>query len=72
MKAILEFELPEDQDDYERCVRSNAAHTVIESMFEYLRQKLKYGELPDTVYETYEDVRDRMTEFCEDYNVKIF
>jgi hypothetical protein len=57
MKAILEFNLPEDQEEYDRC---NAATDMALFIFEfenYLREMWKHGPVEDIdkIYEKFFD-----------------
>jgi len=43
MKAILEFDLPEDQDDHAYALAGTDALLVIDDLLNEIRTKLKYG-----------------------------
>ena len=43
MKAILEFNLPEDQDEYKLASSAGQMHGVLWQLDQYLRSIVKYG-----------------------------
>jgi hypothetical protein len=44
MKAILEFELPEDEDTYEMHMKASDMYGVLNALAQDLRQKVKHGD----------------------------
>jgi len=61
-KAILEFQLPEEQEEFD--MARNGCHNliVLEDMDNYLRNKLKYQELTDEQCVIYQEIRDKLRE----------
>ncbi len=60
MKAILEFDL-NDRDDnlaHNRCVKALDLVMALMEIDEELRVKIKYGDLTEEQYDTYEKVRE--------------
>lgn len=67
MKAILEFNLPEDTQEYENAMNGQRLSIVISDLLNYLRQKSKYENfetLPISV------VREKIYELLNDMNIK--
>ena len=62
MKAILEFELPEDQCSFNLCAKGVEWALVASDMDERLRNDLKYMQLPDEVHDKVQDIRDILHE----------
>lgn len=60
MEAILKFNLPEERDEFETAQKGIHYKCVIEAVDNYLRGKLKYGELPDPVREALQETRDKL------------
>jgi hypothetical protein len=65
MKATLEFNLPEDQAEFELAVNGSKMYSVLWDMDQWLRAQYKY--MPDTEYsadkyETYEKCREHLRE----------
>lgn len=58
MKATLEFNLPEDQAEYDMVINSSKFYNIIWEMKKELRSKVKYAELSDSEYKAYESMRD--------------
>ena len=53
MKAILEFNLPEESTDHLRCIQANHAWITLYDIDNMLRNLLKHG---DDRYKTVEDL----------------
>ena len=73
MKAILEFNLPEDHIEFEMAVNGSKMHSVLWEMDQWLRAQYKY--MPDTEYSedkynTFEKCRDQLREIMFENGVK--
>lgn len=66
MKAILEFNLPEDQDDFNYATNGFNYYMVLVEMDQWLRSEYKYNGKED-MYE----VREKLREIYLENNVKI-
>jgi len=64
MKAILEFNLPEEQDKYDITIMANRMHTVLSDLDYWLRNQIKYTER-----EELQEIHDRLWELLDDNNV---
>ena len=53
MKAILEFNLPEDRHEHQRAIHSMEAFSVMHDIDQHLRSVVKHGE---GKYESVEDL----------------
>lgn len=71
MKAILEFNLPEDKFEYETAVQSVAMWGVLYDMQAELRAMYKYGDYTAEQNQIIEKIRDGLTELLNEYNVKL-
>lgn len=71
MKAILKFNLPEDMYDHEMCLNGYRYHTALYEFDQLLRQKIKYGEFPDEIYEVYEKIREELRDIINNNNVNL-
>jgi len=58
MKAILEFNLPEEQAEHYCAIKGADMLNVLWELKAELRSMLKYGELPDKQYEIVEKIQD--------------
>ena len=60
MKAILEFELPDDQEEYEYAVNASKMYNALWQIKQLLRSKLKYNpdELTDIELKQWEIMQD--------------
>ena len=75
MKAVLEFDLndPDDRIEHKRCVNSLELALCLWNMDEFLRTKMKYESDPmsQEVYDTYELIREKLMEICQEKNISI-
>lgn len=73
MKAILEFNLPEEQEEFR--IASNAMNyrMALTDFDNYLRAKLKYEVIPNVeLYDTLSEVRQKLNEICQENEVPIY
>ena len=56
MKAILEFNLPDEEQEFMEAVNGGMFKHVIWQLDQKLRSNLKYGELSDVEYKCYETI----------------
>jgi len=73
MKAILEFNLPEDNQDFTLATNGLKFWTVLYELDQSLRAKTKYAadDLPEDKYNTYQEVRDELRELMSNNNVDL-
>jgi hypothetical protein len=72
MKAILEFNLPEDQEYYEEAYNGTKYSIALFEFDQYLRTQIKYNEqLTDEQYKVYEEVREKLYQIINDNNLSI-
>lgn len=73
MKAILEFNLPEDQQDFELASNALKFWSVLYHLDQDLRSKTKYApdDLPQDKYDAYQEVRDMLHEFMRDESISL-
>ena len=67
-KAILEFNLPEDEDDFKLAKDGQSWWSVCRGLEQYLRDELKYhcDNYTQKQLETIEKIRDKLTELTTD------
>lgn len=73
MKATLEFNLPEDQSDFDLAVNGAKAQVALWEMDQWLRSQYKYmsdAEYSEDKYETYEKCREQLREIMLEYGLK--
>jgi hypothetical protein len=74
MKAILEFNLPEDSVEYELANNAEKMHSVLWEMDNWLRAQYKYmpdEEYNEVVYNTYEKCRYKLGELINEKNIDL-
>jgi hypothetical protein len=73
MKAILEFNLPEDQPEFNNAIKGGDWKHVCWQMDQYLRKEIKYNNsLSVEQLRAYEDVRDELYGFMSENNVDLY
>lgn len=73
MKAILEFQLPEDQLEFDLAVKGSKMHLVLWEMDQWLRAQYKYmpdNEYSEDKYETFEKCREQLRELMFENGLK--
>ena len=61
MKAILEFNLPEDREEYDACIKGNDYMCNLIDIDNFLRNQLKHGHDFPTPESVMEWVRNKIT-----------
>ena len=70
MKAIIEFDLPEDEYEYKSAINGRKWRSVVMRMDEFLRQNIKYRQdLTERERMAYESIRTELLEQVERYNL---
>lgn len=71
MKATLEFNLPEDQQDFELATKGMKFWSVLWELDQSLRAKTKYApdSLPQDKYDAYQEIRDELHELMLNSNI---
>jgi hypothetical protein len=71
MKAKLEFNLPDDQQDFTLAVNAMNFWHVLWEMDQFLRSKTKYApdDLPEDKYDAYQESRDKLFELMSENNI---
>lgn len=69
MKATFEFQLPEENDEFDIYVNASDASIALSDFYNYLRSEWKYNgdAYTDEQYKTLEVIRERFHELCGDY-----
>jgi hypothetical protein len=71
MKANLEFNLPEDQHEYDLAVKSSAMYHALWDINSMLRKYYKYSELPSGQLEIVEAIREEFFEILNELEINI-
>jgi hypothetical protein len=66
-KGILEFNLPEEQDEFETASKAYQYRIALESIYsDIIRSRIKYGYSETTIDELLEKIRDEYNEITGD------
>lgn len=72
MKAILEFNLPEDAYEYNLMNKAVDMSVVLHEFDQYLRGRLKYEDnMSVEVYDALQDARDKLYDMAKDGGVEL-
>jgi len=73
MKATLEFNLPDDQQEYDLANNGLNFWHVLWELDQELRANTKYApdDMTDDDYDVYQKIRDKLHELMNDYNVNL-
>lgn len=66
MKATLEFNLPEENEEHKDAINGSLWKSVVWDIDQHLRSKIKYADLPDDQYKIYEDLREQLWQFVNE------
>jgi hypothetical protein len=70
MKAILEFDLPEDNEEFNLAVKASAMSVVIWGINSKLREIIKYDEtISDETYKKVEEIRSHLFELINENGI---
>jgi hypothetical protein len=64
MKAILEFELPEDNQDFRLATKASAMYSTLWELDQFLRAEIKYAGR-----EQLDEVRDKLRELMNNNHI---
>jgi len=71
MKAMLRFDLLEEEVQFRRAMNGSAAHAVLYEVDNYLRGQIKYAGLAEDVENELQKVRDFLRSTCDNLGVVI-
>ena len=73
MKATLEYDLPDEQDEFEKAVNGGKYAYVIWQLDQYLRANTKYApdSMPDEVHKAYDDTREKLHSLLTENDLSI-
>jgi hypothetical protein len=73
MKAILKFDLPDDQDEYVMATQASAMHSVLWDMDQWLRSQTKYApdDMSEDTYKAFELCREQLREFINNNGINL-
>jgi len=73
MKAILEFNLPDDQQEYDLANNGLNFWRILYELDQELRAKTKYApdDLPQDKYDAYQEIRDKLHELMRECHVDL-
>lgn len=72
MQATLQFELPDEQDEFDHAVNGRKYASVLWYLDDYLRTRLKYEEgLSQDAYDALQATRDKLRELTQENNIEL-
>jgi hypothetical protein len=70
-KAILKFDLPEEQAEFTAATQAGDVRLVLWALDEYLRQQIKYCDHPPAIDAVYQAMRDKLHEELTAKNIML-
>jgi hypothetical protein len=71
MKAVLEFDLPEDNKDFEAAINGHKYKSAHWDFDQLLRSEIKYKDLSEDTYKAYKFCRDELRKILAEDNLFI-
>lgn len=71
MKATLEFNLPEEQHDFDLAIQGGKMYSALWHISQELRKLWKYEELNDDEWKMVERIRDKFYEILNQHNINL-
>jgi len=73
MEAILKFNLPEDQTEYQMANDASKMFSVLWDMKQWLRTQVKYAPdgMSQEAYDTFEKCREKLNDLLIDNNLDL-
>jgi hypothetical protein len=71
MKVILEFDLPEENADFQAALNGHNYKSAIWDFDQLLRSEMKYKDLPNDTYKAYKYCREELRKILEQDNLLI-
>ena len=73
-KAILEFDIPQDQYMFRHSSRGPDYYALLEEIDQSLRNAIKFApeEAADAELHGLQRARDIITQLCDEYNVRLY
>ena len=73
-KATLSFDLPEEASEFDTCIKGAKYISILQDFDNFLRGKIKYApeDMPEDVYKTFEECRDKIHELANDEGISIW
>lgn len=71
MKATLEFNLPEDQHEFDLAIQGSKMYSALWDISQELRRLWKYEELSEEEWKMVERIRDKFYEILGDNQINL-
>jgi nitroimidazol reductase NimA-like FMN-containing flavoprotein (pyridoxamine 5'-phosphate oxidase superfamily) len=71
MKAIIEYNLPDDQFEFDNAVKSNKMWHALTEIKDELRRIWKYEDLKENEFEMVERIREKFFEILQENEINL-
>jgi hypothetical protein len=71
MKAIIEYNLPDDQFEFDNAVKSNKMWHALTEIKDELRRIYKYEDLKENEFEMVERIREKFFEILQENEINL-
>lgn len=69
MKAILRFDLPEEQQEFDRAINATKLFAAVQEFDTFLKNILKYGDLTEIEQKAFSAIREQLYSKLEDSEI---
>jgi hypothetical protein len=72
MKAILEFNIPEDNEEFNRAIKAEDYYVCLFDFYQYLKREMKYNEqLSDIERDTFKRIREEFNGILTENGIEL-
>lgn len=71
MRGILEFNLPEESQEFEIATKGHAYKDVLWDLDQWLRGLVKYGDISPEKARVYDEVRGKLRDLLNEENLEL-
>ena len=71
-KATIEFDLPEESNEFQTAINGAKYIACLQELDNFLRGKIKYNELSEEAYNSFEECRNKLHELATDDGFSIW
>lgn len=71
MKTIMEFNLPQDQIEFDLAIQGSKMYSALWDISQELRQLWKYEQLSDAEFKMVERIRDKFHEILDENQIRL-
>jgi len=71
MKITMDYDLPDDDPEFEMAINGAKYYNVLDGVIEHLRLTIKHSEAPEQKIEVYEEIQGLIYDLLREYGASI-